>query len=486
MSNLTDLLPAGAGGKQVSFVASGTIGNGVTVALNSDGTVTAVASDGSPQVIGTPVTFYSEGGSGPRWGEATYDSVNNKVIFAFRDESGTNDSYGVAVVGTVSGATISFGTPVIFSTGSTFAVSCAFDSNEGKVVIAYRNASNSSYGTAIVGTVSGTSISFGSAVVFDSSTVTASSTVYDSTNQKIVICYWSQGATQTRVVVGTVSGSAISFGSASTITTSINASELGGVSFDSSANKIVVAYTNASASDAGTAVVGTVTGTSVSFGTPVVFVSSGSQIGTPIYDSTNNKTVLAYRDHNNSLYGTAIVGTVSGTSISFGTPVVFNTGNTFYIATVFDAANSQTVIEYTDGGNSNYGTIVSGSVSGTSISFSTPAVFESATTLYSFATFDSDARKAVIGYTSSSIGKAFLFSPEASNSTDFIGISDSAISDTASGSVTIKGGISTNVTGLTANSTYYVQANGTLSTTASDVLAGKALSSTSINLDYTT
>jgi hypothetical protein len=57
MSNLTDLLPAGAGGKQVSFVASGTIGNGVTVALNSDGTVTAVASDGSPQVIGTPVTF---------------------------------------------------------------------------------------------------------------------------------------------------------------------------------------------------------------------------------------------------------------------------------------------------------------------------------------------------------------------------------------------------------------------------------------------
>ena len=56
-----------------------------------------------------------------------------------------------------------------------------------------------------------------------------------------------------------------------------------------------------------------------------------------------------------------------------------------------------------------------------------------------------------------------------------------AISDTASGSVTIKGGISTNVTGLTANLTYYVQDNGTLATTTSSVLAGKALSSTSIN-----
>jgi hypothetical protein len=72
------------------------------------------------------------------------------------------------------------------------------------------------------------------------------------------------------------------------------------------------------------------------------------------------------------------------------------------------------------------------------------------------------------------------------SATTFIGISDAAISSAASGSVTIKGGISTNVTGLTANSTYYVQADGTLATTSSSVLAGKALSSTSINLDYTT
>jgi hypothetical protein len=83
-------------------------------------------------------------------------------------------------------------------------------------------------------------------------------------------------------------------------------------------------------------------------------------------------------------------------------------------------------------------------------------------------------------------GEAVVFKSASTNNTDFIGISDAAISDTASGSVTIKGGISTNVTGLTPNQNYYVQADGTLSTTASDVLAGKALSSTSINLDYTT
>ena len=49
---------------------------------------------------------------------------------------------------------------------------------------------------------------------------------------------------------------------------------------------------------------------------------------TSTYDSTNEKVVIAYRDQGNSNQGTAIVGTVSGTSISFGSEVVFNSGNT--------------------------------------------------------------------------------------------------------------------------------------------------------------
>ena len=43
MSNLTDLLPAGAGGKQVNFVATGTLSSGQTVSLKADGTVEAAS-----------------------------------------------------------------------------------------------------------------------------------------------------------------------------------------------------------------------------------------------------------------------------------------------------------------------------------------------------------------------------------------------------------------------------------------------------------
>ena len=42
--------------------------------------------------------------------------------------------------------------------------------------------------------------------------------------------------------------------------------------------------------------------------------------------SNANKVVVAYRDQDNSGYGN-IVGTVSGTGITFGSPTVFNSAN---------------------------------------------------------------------------------------------------------------------------------------------------------------
>jgi len=56
------------------------------------------------------------------------------------------------------------------------------------------------------------------------------------------------------------------------------------------------------------------------------------------------KVVISYRDDGNSDSGTVIVGTVSGTSISFGSEVVFNSGNTVYNSCTFDSTNNKTVI----------------------------------------------------------------------------------------------------------------------------------------------
>ena len=57
---------------------------------------------------------------------------------------------------------------------------------------------------------------------------------------------------------------------------------------------------------------------------------------------------MAYRDNGNSDQGTAIVGTVSGTSISFGSEVIFNTANTQGTSAVFDSNANKVVISYED------------------------------------------------------------------------------------------------------------------------------------------
>ena len=82
-------------------------------------------------------------------------------------------------------------------------------------------------------------------------------------------------------------------------------------------------------------------------------------------------------------------------------------------------------------------------------------------------------------------GKTEFYTPQSTNVSKFIGIADAAIADTATGSVTIKGGIASNgLSSLTPNSVYYVQTDGTINTTSTGTRIGKALSSTSINLEF--
>ena len=484
MSNLSELLPAGGGGKNVSFVASGAIGNGVTVGLNSGGTVSAITITSVSETVGTAAVFES---AASRFFSSAYDANAQKVVIAYQDIG--NSSYGTAIVGTVSGTSISFGTPRVFESATTklgFS-SVGYDANAQKVVIAYRDYGNSSKGTAIVGTVSGTSISFGSATVFETGSSDYFSVVHDANAQKMVIAYEDGGnSNHGTAIVGTVSGTSISFGSP--VVFESDDSRWIAATYDSASNKVVIAYEDNGNSGYGTAIVGTISGTSISFGTAVVFDSANSESMSAAYDANAQKVVIAYQARDNNDYGTAIVGTVSGTSISFGTAVVFESAASSDFSAVYADNSQKVVIAYRDSDNSGYGTVIVGTVSSTSISFGTAAVFETAATDYITAVYDTNAKNVVIAYEdggNSDYGTAVVFQNaySSTNISDFIGISDAAISDTASGSVTVKGGVSTNVSGLTIGSDYYVQADGTLSTTTSTVPAGRALSATSILLE---
>jgi len=461
------------GSSSIELTAASAVASGYAVGLDDSGKVQSVREvvDADSRSFPSPAVVFESAQS--NFISTTFDSTNNRVVIAYQDAG--NSNYGTAIVGTVSGTSISFGTAVVFESASCNWISATYDSTNNRVVIVYQDDGNSSYGTAIVGTVSGTSISFGTAVVFESAASYYTSTTYDSTNNRVVIAYRDGGnSNYGTAIVGTVSGTSISFGSA-VVFESADSREIS-ATYDSTNNRVVIVYQDLANSLYGTAIVGTVSGTSISFGTAVVFEFADSRYISPIYDSSNNRVVITYQDGGNSTYGTAIVGTVSGTSISFGTAVVFESATTDWISATYDSSNNRVVIAYRDIANSSYGTAIVGTVSGTSISFGTAVVFESAASNYISTTYDSTNNRVVIAYRdvgNSSYGTAIVAAPDSniyptiSSQNNFIGTAQATVASGTNLNVLLPRAIDYNQTGLTPGSFYYVDPTTSGFTTAS-------------------
>ncbi len=464
-------------------VASGAITNGKPVVVNTNGTVTALSGDAASTGTATVFATASTGAA-----SAAFDSSSNKVVIVFTDSG--NSNYGTAIVGTVSGTSISFGSEVVYESGNHFYEDVTFDSNSNRIVIAYADGSNSNYGTAVVGTVSGTSISFGTPVVFESAYPEESQITFDSNSNKVVIAYSDQGnSAHGTAIVGTVDSSdnSISFGTA--VVFEAADSRNCGITFDSNSNKVVIAYRDAGNSSYGTAIVGTVSGTSISFGTPAVFGSYTSQHNRPRFNSNDNTIVISHTN-NGASAGAVIVGSVSGTSIgSFGTAVNYETSTPSDPRATFDTSRNQIVIAYRDQDDSK-GKFIVGTVSGNSVTLADAIIYEAGAPGTPGITFDSNSNKVVVGYADggdSNKGKAVVFSGSTLTATltteNYIGIaSGGTYADTAEATIDVVGTVNKDQTGLTAGQTYYVQNDGTLGTSADSpsVIAGTAISATEI------
>jgi len=321
--------------------------------------------------FGSPAVFES---ASTRNSSICYDSTNNKIVIAYTDVA--NSNYGTAVVGTVNGTSITFGTPVVFesaSTSSSTSHNIVFDSANGKVVITYEDVGNLNYGTAVVGTVSGTSISFGTPVVFHSDVTVRIDSVYDVDSGKVIIAFQDNNAAGAgNAIVGTVSGTSISFGTKVTFNTVLTSPMR--ITYDTVNSKVVIVYSKNSISTE--SVVGTVSGTSISFGTEVQISSSACQDMGAAFDSSSGKVVVLSNRSGATLNGTAIVGTVSGTSISYGTPVVFLASQVSYLDISENSSRGKMLVSCQDTVTSKQGIAIEGAVSGTSISFDDALVFE--------------------------------------------------------------------------------------------------------------
>jgi predicted GNAT superfamily acetyltransferase len=296
---------------------------------------------------------------------------DNKIVVIYVD--GSNSFFATAIVGTISGTTISWGSTYVFNANGTSDMDItSVDTN--KIVIAYRNYGNSSFGTAKVGTISGTVITFGSEYVFNSNTTDKISIATLDTD-KIIVAYDNNGNSNFNTAkVGTISGTVITFGSEYVFNNSnipLSRTSLGYVTA-LSPDKVVFAYQHRiSTSNFGKAKVGTISGTVITFGSEYEFVSSGG-LRTFIEKLNTNIIIVSYTLNNGS--GCVKIGLVNGTVITFGSQYIYNASDTEF-SDIAVLSPDKIVISYRDNGNSNFGTVREAKIDAGFITFESPSVF---------------------------------------------------------------------------------------------------------------
>ena len=482
----------GEEGGEFKAVASGALASGKPVVVNADGTVAVVAESSVSEAAGTAGNFHS---ASTMQTSVVHDAKNNRILIAYRDQG--DSGKGKCIAGTLdtSNNTISFGSEVKFHNDDTQINpdSCVYDSTNERVVINFTGYTGGSpRGKSVVCALSSSdnSITLGTVVTFEDDTDVATSmaSAYDSTNGKVVVFY--RSTSNLRAIVGTVDSSdnSISFGTRATVDNSN--SEYLTATFDSTNGKVVVGYQDAGNSNYGTARVLTVSGTSVSTGSDTVFESNNCLWINSTFDSTNGKVIFGFKTNNDDR-GAAIVGTVSGTGISFGTLADFSTDQVNWVSVVYHPEANKVLFAYGLSDDSNHGYYQSGVVSGTSIgSFSTRAEFINDPVEYVAGNYDSTTKRMVWAWhqnTSPDYGKYFAYNPAFTDknitSENYIGMSKGgAVADTENATVDIIGSVNNEQSSLTAGQQYFVQTDGTIGTTADDpsVLAGTAISATEI------
>jgi len=137
--------------------------------------------------------------------------TSTKFVVAYVDNG--NSDYGTAVIGDVSGNTITYGTEYVFNSASTNDVSVAA-LNSTKFVVVFNDTVNFGNGTAVIGDVSGNTISYGSGYVFNVLSTTQIS-VASLTSTKFVVAYGGYEGPpgfNGLVRIGEVSGNSITYG----------------------------------------------------------------------------------------------------------------------------------------------------------------------------------------------------------------------------------------------------------------------------------
>jgi len=289
---------------------------------------------------------------------------------------------GIVRVGSISGTTITWGAASIFctniATGLEFGI-CKLAAN--KFVVVYADGTQADDGYARVGTVAGTTISWGTAVEFETDDTEYPSCCQLGTD-KFVVCYNDEVDTDKgKVCVCTVSGTTITAG-----TPTLFADKDTSYNFNSccklDTDKFVIVWKDGSDSSHLKARAATVSGTTPTFGTEKGVDGTGNCYQSDCAQLDTDKFVVAWRNGTNTS-GSVEICTVSGTTITEGAEVDLNpTSDEAYYLGLAKVDATHFILVYEDVANSEKGTSRFCSFSDTTITLGDEVVFHDAQTSY--------------------------------------------------------------------------------------------------------
>lgn len=474
-----------ASSPSVDATASGGISIGDLVSVNSDGTVsltqqaTSSLTSASSSIDSTATTAsYSLG----------YDSINDKYLLVYQGYL----SRGYAVIGTLSGGSISWGSPqqVIDDITAISGTEIPFDTVEGKFILFWSDGSNSNYLATRTVQISGASLSLGTQVVVESSYTDLGdrgNAVYDPSADRVIFFF---GTTSTFFLrIASLSGTTFSFGTRKILKNAYTifykgvyvpaTQTVAAIYIDNTDRKVygVNSKINPTTNDWDPSEL-------VLLGDQY---SGSSYVGDVISHPTEPRIFCVTSASNQKVLFSAAVDSQAGIQIR-------NTYITSYIGETFPSGYQK--LSYNKKTNSlillkSGNTVDNGYVEELVEDFNlgfkrvslTEITDERAGEPGQAIISDEDTGYTIIAYhNSSDYPVSAIYTPVISTSIQFIGISKATYTDGQTAKIQLVGSVDNNQTGLSAGQQYYVQRDGTLSTTPDipKVLAGTAMSATSI------
>tara|TARA_R100000008_G_scaffold73715_1_gene52254 strand:- start:485 stop:4009 length:3525 start_codon:yes stop_codon:yes gene_type:complete len=372
-----------------------------------------------------------------------------------------------------------------------------YDPNAEKTLIVYQDGGNSSDLRCRVLTIGASSVTVGSEVTIDDSNNTGSdiNLCYDTTNNKIIVYTRDQSnSNYPTVYVGSISGTTPSFGAAQVVI-SEGVTNLLDCSFGG--DKFIFTYDDSDYDGSGKA--GSLSGTTMSFGNEFEFETNNPDnfnrmAVSACYDSVNDRFVQFFKhsgagdplnakcirvhDDNSTTIGTELLignnsndnaGTLRKSNLGV-VPVCYRQSTDIYYT------------EVTVDPSDNSLTKITGVLIGENISGMQSALAHDTANTRLLNVFEDHSQDDLdgIGIIPNSTITTTTFPTSGKG---FVGFATKDVSDNGQVEVATAGQIDAQQSGLTAGETYYAQSDGTLGTSADSngsVIAGRALSATKL------